>query len=49
MNQNLMEYCKKEIDDILKKKKKGLTRKVSFLGLILCFMLINQQKLNEEP
>ena len=45
MNNELLEHCKKEIEDLLTK---GLIKKASLLGVVLLFMLINRQNWNEE-
>ena len=45
MNNDLLENCKKEIEDLLIK---GLIRKASLLGIVLLFMLINRKNWNEE-
>ena len=45
MNNELLEHCKKEIENLLIK---GLIRKVSLLGAMLLFMLINRKNWNED-
>ena len=45
MNNDLLENCKKEIEDLLIK---GLIRKASLLGIVLLFMLINRKNWSKE-
>ena len=45
MNNELLDHCKKEIEDLLNK---GLIFKASLLKVVLLFMLINKQSWNEE-
>ena len=45
MNNELLEHCKKEIENLLIK---GLIRKASLLGAMLLFMLINRKNWNED-
>ena len=45
MNNELLDHCKKEIEDLLNK---GLIFNASLLKVVLLFMLINKQSWNEE-
>ena len=45
MNNELLDHCKKEIEDLLNKR---LIFKASLLKVVLLFMLINKQSWNEE-
>ena len=45
MNNELLDHCKKEIEDLLNK---GLIFKASLLKVVLLFMLKNKQSWNEE-